>query len=183
VIDPLIHKDQAGFIPGRSIFNHIRLTKVMTKYTEMTKENGAVIALDQEKAYDKIAHQYLWNALKAFNIPAHFINTVKHLYKRASTIVAINGNFSEPYQVTREVRQGDPLSCLLFNLAIEPMACLIRRNPNIKGFEILNAQEPLKINLFADNTVVYLNENNKFKELQNSLDQWCRIQNLRRKIQ
>jgi exonuclease III len=172
-IGPLIHNNQAGFIPGRSIFDHIRLTKVMTKYTEMTKENGAIIALDQEKAYDKIIHTYLWNTLEAFNIPTRYRNTVKSLYENAKTVVAINGKMSEPYQVTRGVRQGDPLTCFLFDLAIEPMACMIRNHTSLKGFEIPNAPSPLIINLFADDTVVYLRESDSFEELQNTLDQWC----------
>ena len=58
-IKKMIHHDQAGFIPGRSIFNHIRLTRIMTKFAETSKRDGAVVALDQEKAYDKITHQYL----------------------------------------------------------------------------------------------------------------------------
>jgi ribonuclease HI/exonuclease III len=173
-IDPLIHKDQAGFIPGRSIFDHIRLTKVMTKYAEMTKENGAVIALDQEKAYDKITHQYLWNTLDAFNLPPLFRNTIKSLYENAKTVVVINGKTSDPYRVTRGVRQGDPLSCFLFDLAIEPMACMIRNNPALTGFDIPNATSPLIINLFADDTVVYLRERDSFEELQNTLDAWCK---------
>jgi Reverse transcriptase (RNA-dependent DNA polymerase) len=172
-IGRLIHSDQAGFIPGRSIFNHIRLTKVMTKYAETTKENGAVIALDQEKAYDKITHTYLWNTLEAFNLPPLFRNTIKSLYENAKTVVAVNGKMSEPYQVTRGVRQGDPLSCFLFDLAIEPMACMIRNNANLSGFEIPNTTSPLTVNLFADDTVVYLRESNDFEELQNTLNRWC----------
>jgi hypothetical protein len=58
-IQCMIHPDQAGFITGRSIFNHIRLTKIMIKYAEAMETNGAIIALDQEKAYDKVNHQYL----------------------------------------------------------------------------------------------------------------------------
>jgi hypothetical protein len=63
----MIHRDQAGFIPGRSIFDHIRLTRVMTKFAEVAERNRAVVALDQEKAYDKITHQYLWKTLEAFD--------------------------------------------------------------------------------------------------------------------
>jgi len=50
--DTLIHEDQAGFIPRRSIFNHIRLAKAIISYAEIVEEDGAIIALDQEKAYD-----------------------------------------------------------------------------------------------------------------------------------
>ena len=53
-IKQLIHPDQAGFIPDRLIFDHIRLAKAILNYTEATEEDGAILALDQEKAYDKI---------------------------------------------------------------------------------------------------------------------------------
>ena len=55
----VVHEDQAGFILKRSIFNHIRLAKTIINYAEITEEDGAIIALDQEKAYDKIRHDYL----------------------------------------------------------------------------------------------------------------------------
>jgi len=61
--DTLIHEDQARFIPGRSIFNHIRLAKAIINYAKITEENGAIIALDQEKAYNRIHHDYLWKVL------------------------------------------------------------------------------------------------------------------------
>jgi ribonuclease HI/exonuclease III len=174
-ITPLIHKDQAGFIPRRSIFDHIRLTKIILKYSETMNVNGAIIALDQEKAYDKIAHPYLWRTLDAFDLPPAFSNTVRSLYENASTSVSINGMLSKPYKVTRGVRQGDPLSCFLFNLAIEPMACMIRNNPDINGIEIPGTDTPLKVNLFADDTVVYLGENDKLDDLLKTLDKWCKV--------
>ena len=53
-IHTLIHLDQAGFIPRRSIPNHIRLAKVIIEYSEVMEENSSIVALDQEKVYDKI---------------------------------------------------------------------------------------------------------------------------------
>ena len=122
-IEHLIHPDQAGFIRNRSIFNHIRLAKTIIDYAEVVEEDGAIVALDQEKAYDKIKHDYLWLTMEKFRILRTFINTVRSLYSNAYTMVAINGTFSKPYKVTHGVRQGDPLSCALFDLAIEPLAC------------------------------------------------------------
>jgi len=45
-IEDMVHKDQAGFIPKRSIFNHIRLAKTIIKYIELTEENGTIVALN-----------------------------------------------------------------------------------------------------------------------------------------
>ena len=171
----LVHPDQAGFIPRRSIFNHIRLAKTIIEYAEVMEENGAIIALDQEKAYDKIRHNYLWETLKTFGLPHPFIKTVKSLYQHAHTQVAINGVFSQPFKVTRGVRQGDPLSCPLFDLAIEPLACKLRNDPDIRGITIPGLSEKLIVNLFADDTTLYLSERDSFKVIEPKLQTWCEI--------
>ena len=83
------------------------------------EENGTIVTLDQEKVYDKIDHTYLLDTLNTFNLPNLFISTIESLYKNAHTAIMINGVLSCTYKETRGVRQGDPLSCLLFDLAIE----------------------------------------------------------------
>jgi len=55
----IIHPNQAGFIPGRNIHDHMRLTRSMVHYCKIYKKNGYILSLDQEKVYDKIAHNYL----------------------------------------------------------------------------------------------------------------------------
>lgn len=59
LIHNLIHPDQASFIPKRSIFNHIRLASTIINYAKVMEVDGAIVALDQEKVYDKIRHKYL----------------------------------------------------------------------------------------------------------------------------
>jgi hypothetical protein len=70
---------------------------------EIMDIDSAIVALDQEKAYDKIRHDYLWKMLEAFDLLHPFITTVKSLYQQATTQVAINGVLSKPYKVTRGV--------------------------------------------------------------------------------
>ena len=173
-IHKMIHPDQAGFIPKRSIFNHIRLATTIINYAEVMEVDGAIVALDQEKAYDKIRHDYLWNCLESFNLPELFINTVKSLYANAFTQVAINGVMSTPFKVTRGVRQGDPLSCLLFDLAIEPLACIMRNSEDLIGLTIPGVDGQIIVNLFADDTTVYLSSNDRFDHLETILSKWCK---------
>jgi hypothetical protein len=111
----VIHKDQAGFVPGRSIIDQVKLTEAIINYAEFEEENGVIVALDQEKAYNKIKHMYnyLWAALRVANFPNHFTNIVQTLYANAYTSVIINSVQSSRYKVTHGVHQGDPLSCLL----------------------------------------------------------------------
>lgn len=121
----LVHKSQAGFMKGRNIADHTDLTHYMISKCEMAEENGAIVFLDQEKAYDKILHPYLWEVMKSMGFPDKLIQTIKTLYSNAYTSIIINGVAGIPFRVTRGVRQGDPLSCLLFNIAIEPLSKML----------------------------------------------------------
>ena len=171
-VPAIIHESQAGFIPGRSIFDQVKLTKLVVDYAETVEENGAIIALDQEKAYDKITHDYLWKTLAKYNLPASFIATVKSLYENAETKVMVNGVLSSSFKVSRGVRQGDPMSCLLFNIAIEPLPNMLRKS-DLKGFEIPGVKDKLITTLFADDTTVFLSEYDKFVDLEVILNKWC----------
>jgi hypothetical protein len=171
-VPKIIHEDQAGFIPGRSIFDQVKLTKLIVDYAEAVDENGVIVGLDQEKAYDKIMHDYLWQTLVKYKFPDSFIATVRSLYENAETRVMVNGVLSSPFKVSRGVRQGDPMSCLLFDIAIEPLANMLRQS-NLKGFEIPGVEEKLITTLFADDTTVFLSEFDKFVDLKYILDKWC----------
>ena len=161
-----------GFLPNRSIFDQIKLTKLLISYAEQEKKNGAIVALDQEKAYDKITHDYLWKTLKKMGIPAHFTNIIKNLYENANTKIIINGVVSNPFKITRGVRQGDPLSCILFDLAIEPLAEMLRKS-TIKGYKVPKCSKKIITTLFADDTTVYLSSEDSFSNLQQVLSKWC----------
>ena len=171
----LIHCDQAGFVPRRSIFNHIRLAKAILDFAEITEENGTIILLDQEKAYDKIRHDYLWRVLEAFHLPLPFIKTLKALYEHAHTRVAINGVLSSPFQVQRGVRQGDPLSSPIFNLAIEPLACLLRNDPDLRGLQVPGLSERIIAKLLADDIALYLSLLDRFDHVLLILRSWCQV--------
>jgi hypothetical protein len=80
---------------------------------------------------------------------------------------------STPFQVTKGVRQGDPLSCLLFDLAIEPLACTLRNSENLQGYKIPNVTNRILINLYADDTTIFLSKEDKYNDLERILSAWC----------
>lgn len=174
----IIHENQAGFIKGRQISNQTMLIRMIMKYAKLTKSNGAIVALDQEKAYDKIFHKYLWEVLRVFHFPTTFINTIKHLYNKPLTRIIINGCMSKPFEVTRGVRQGDPLSCLLFDIAIEPLAQMLRAS-QLNGLHIRGIKDKTIANLFADDTTSFLNAYDKFHTLLDILSTWCKASKAR----
>ncbi len=164
VVPNIIYKNQAGFITGWTIFDQVKLSKLMINYTEAMEENGMIIALDQEKAYNRVSHEYLWKTLWQFSIPCHHYNIIQGLYKDTESVVIMNGKFSTSFQITREICQGDLLSFLLFDLAIESLVESLRKS-NLKGFQVLRTKEKIIITIFTDDTMVYLFQNDKINNL------------------
>jgi len=150
--------------------------------SQMSKISKRISALKKDmleakksttQAYDKIDHHYLLETLKRFQLPDRFINTVHSLYEKAETAIIINGVASSPFSVTWGVRQGDPLSCLLFNLAIEPLACLLRNSPRLQGYSIPGVTQKIIVSLYADDTTIYLLKTDSYSELLKILTKWC----------
>jgi hypothetical protein len=100
-ITTIIDKAQVGFIPGRQISALTQLTRMVMAYAEALEEDGMIVALDQEKAYDKMKHNYLWRVLKRFGLPENMIKLIRHLYTNAETVVCVNGYMSSPFTVSR----------------------------------------------------------------------------------
>ena len=99
-------------------------------------DEAAFIFLDQEKAFDRVNHDFLFKVMEGFGIGPGFINWNKMIYSNASSRIKINGYLSLAIPLKRGVRQGCPLSSLLYVLVIEILALQLRANPNIIGFQI-----------------------------------------------
>lgn len=80
-------------------------------------------------------------------IGPRFLSWVRLLYTDPIARIQINRLLSTPFALLRGMRQGCPLSPLLFALAVEPLACLIRSSPEITGFRIGTLEE--RISLYA----------------------------------
>ena len=85
------------------MYDQTKIVELMLKWSENTTCKGAIVCLDQEKAYDRIDLTYLWRVLKAFSFPTQFITRTKNLYSRAATAIRVNGFLSNPFNVRRGV--------------------------------------------------------------------------------
>ena len=114
------------------------------------------MSVDQEKAFDRVAHSYLFDTLKHFGFGDVLINWVKILYKNIYSRVLIHGFASETINNGRSVRQGCPIAPLLYICVIETLLIKIRNDKNIHGIRSpCNNIEHL-ISAFADDTGFFL---------------------------
>ena len=155
VISSLISRDQSGYIKGRFIGENIRNIYDIIDFTALNNIEGMIVAIDFEKAFDSISWEFLFETLKCFNFGDNFIKWVKILYSSPECCVINNGYYSEFFQITRGIRQGCPISALLFILVVEIMAIHIRQNPNIHGIKYAQNEE-IVISQLADDTTLFL---------------------------
>lgn len=83
--------------------------------------NSGLISRDQEKAFDRVEHLFLWDTLEAFGFSLSFIIMIKATYCNIERVLKINCGLSAPFKVQRGVRQGCAMSRMLYSLAIEPL--------------------------------------------------------------
>ena len=118
----LTHSDQSGFVKGRYIGDNIHLLFDIIDYTEFKQLPGAVLFVDFFKAFDSLKWKFLFKVLKKYGFSLATISMVKLLYKNSNCRIINNNFLSNPFDIRRGVRQGDPLSPTLFILSIECLA-------------------------------------------------------------
>jgi len=152
VLSECIHVDQTCSVPGRSIADNLHLVRNIVDYCNAKNIPAAVVSFDQEKAFDRVSHDYLIQILQTYGFGESFIRWVTLLYTKVESSVITNGWIGPKFPVTRSVRQGCPLSALLYVLCIEPLAEAIRKDPAFDGLKLPAAQEEIRISQYADDT-------------------------------
>ena len=154
---------------GRYIGENIRLLYDTLLITEQEKIPGLLLMIDFEKAFDSISWTFIEKALHFFNFPGCIVEWFKVLYKKASTCVSFNGQYSEWFSIQRGCRQGDPISPYLYLICAEILSLMIRSNKKVKGIKLKDKE--ILLSLFADDTTLYLDGSEQsFREAIHILD-------------
>ena len=132
----LIHTDQTGFIKGRFIGQNVRLLIDLMEYTDVKKIPGILLFVDFEKAFDTIEWSFIQNVLKRFNFGPVIRHWISTLYSDVEKAVINGGYTTNFFQISRGVRQGCPLSPLLFVLGAGILAQKTRQSPGCRGIEL-----------------------------------------------
>lgn len=136
VLEEVIHPDQTCAVPGRLITDSLVLIRDAICYARDRNIRLVVLNLDFEKAFDRVSHQYLFEVLRRMGFPDRFLAWVGLLYGDITSKFIVNGKLSKAVNVRCGVRQGCPLSPLLFVCCIEPLAQVLRRDQWISGLGI-----------------------------------------------
>ncbi|KAK6471301.1 hypothetical protein HHUSO_G29651 [Huso huso] len=154
VISSVVNSDQTCGIPGRLLTDSLALVRDIIEYVKDRNVPLCLLSLDQEKAFDRLNHSFIMSILVNMNFGPAFCSWIHLLYKDCFSRIIINGVLSEPFKVLSGVRQGCPLSPLLFVLGMEPLACAIRQDCGITGIIAPGSGKQDKLALLPVGTLV-----------------------------
>ena len=169
ILPDIIHASQTAVF-GRQIDQTVHMIRDLIDIANKENDTAAFIFLDQEKAFDRVNHNFLFKVMRSFGIGESFIQWIHLLYSNASAVLNVNGFLSKPIPFNRGVKQGCPLSSFLYVMVIEILALQLRANPNIVGFRI--GGEKIVSAHYMDNATIIIKQNRCFKEVIKDLAQY-----------
>ncbi|KAK0146906.1 Transposon TX1 uncharacterized protein [Merluccius polli] len=99
VLEQVIHQDQTYCVPSRSIVDNVSLIRDVLDVSSSLGLDVGFISMDQEKAFDRVEHLYLWKIMEWFGLNPGLIAMIKVLYQDIESVLKINGGLSAPFIV------------------------------------------------------------------------------------
>eukprot|EP00962_Isochrysis_galbana_P031964 scaffold10462_cov119-Isochrysis_galbana.AAC.14 len=122
VVNTFVSKQQLGFVPKRLIGEATHLLKLIQAYLEETDEEGLILALDWEKAFDRVSWNYYHQVIGALGFGPNFASWAKMLANPdlpPTRRVKIAGQYSNPFEKTTPRARGGVTMAPL-QLRLEP---------------------------------------------------------------
>ncbi|KAG1137584.1 hypothetical protein G6F37_011126 [Rhizopus arrhizus] len=187
----LICQSQTGFLPEHFIGDNGLFLQLIQTHASLSPAPDIRLMLDQEKAYDRVHPEYLTKVLLRFGFPETLVKTIINLFFGSKIQINVNGFLTIEFTHGRGLRQGDPLSPLLFNLAFDPFLRSILQEPSFEGFVFspptpnpycVLPPAPVKVLAYADDVLVFLRSASDFFCLRRLYDTYSAASNARLNI-
>nr|XP_020188520.2 uncharacterized protein LOC109774221 [Aegilops tauschii subsp. strangulata] len=122
-----ISRSQSAFIRGRHILEGPLALQEVLHELKRTNEPAILLKLDFEKAYDHVNWDFLRQVLLSQGFSAVWVHCVMQLVSGGQTVISVNGEVGHFFHNKRGLRQGDPMSPILFNFVVDALAAMLRK--------------------------------------------------------
>jgi hypothetical protein len=154
----LVHVNQYGFLHSRNIQDCVGWAYEYIHQCKQGREEKVILKLDFAKAFDTVEHEAILQIFSAFGCDQRWIMWLKMLMSSGTSEILLNGAPSKKFNYRRGVRQGDPLSPLLFVGVSELLQAMVNGlfyNGNLVApLNIPNTDFPIV--QYADDTLLIL---------------------------
>lgn len=161
---------QFGFYPGRStlhplfILRHLKHAAKKVKPRQSSRVHVAFI--DFSQAYDTVPRLQLWNHLRRIAMPVSLLEVIREMYQDDQYIL-VDGDKRAHIHPTNGVKQGCPLSPLLFSLYINDISREI--SEGINGAVMGDGVNGVSHMLYADDLCLTTNSPQEMQTMLNRL--------------
>ena len=157
-MNDLVQPCQSAFIKGRTIHDNFKYVHCLAKMFKQSKTPAVMLKLDIEKAFDSVSWEFLLQVLEAKGFGTKFRDWISVMLSTATSKVLVNGALTDSIYHQQGLRQGDPMSPLLFVIVMDCLAALI--NAAVEA-EVLkptgSSRMPFRTSLYADDAVIFIN--------------------------
>eukprot|EP00253_Pinus_taeda_P022475 PITA_22475 len=157
ILPDIIPENQGGFIKGRKILDNIVLVQEAVHSSCQRNEKGLVIKLDLANAFDRVRHEFLFVVMKKPGFSTVFINWVKACIASPWIAPLVNGRSTNFFQASRGLRQGCPLSPLLYAVQASVLSFQLehnQQNHTLPGLRTTHKAKDINHAQFADDTLL-----------------------------
>ena len=153
----VINPAQTAYTAGRYIGENTRLAYDLIHWMKLNKKSGMIVAFDFESAFESVAWNYMKLVISSLDVGPYFQNIINYLYFNSNNYsrILLNGFLGNKIFLRRGIRQGDPASGYLFNIAVSLLTEQIIRSTRLSGINIQDRQE-IRISQYADDTILFL---------------------------
>ena len=136
ILNSMISLDQQCGLPNRQIFNnHLNILSAIN-FTNDFVQLLAILQINFYKAFNTISHEFIISTASKLGIPVTLLNWIRIFLSDLTAQLNLNGYLSDPISVKCGIRQGFPLSMLLFLIGIELLTKKILTSSKIQGISI-----------------------------------------------
>ena len=173
----LLNKNQIGFKRKSRTSDHLLTVKsLVKKYVSQGKKKLYSCFVDFRKAFDSVGHNALFHKLELLGINGNLLNLIKSIYCKTKCAVKVGDKITNFFSYKKGVRQGCPLSPLLFNLFVNDIFKLI--DENTKQAPELEMDSPINVLMYADGLVIFAHSEEQLKSHMSLLSEFCLTWNL-----
>ncbi|WVZ49806.1 hypothetical protein U9M48_001132 [Paspalum notatum var. saurae] len=155
----IIRPSQMAFLPRRNIMEGAVVLHETLHELNRKKLNGVIFKIDFEKAYDKVRWDFLQQTMRMKGFSTSWCNWINSFVQGGNVAINVNGQTGSYFQTRKGLRQGDPLSPILFNIVVDMLAVIFNRakvGGLVNGIIPHLVEDGLSVLQYADDTVIFL---------------------------